>query len=611
MCVGFMKKKYDKVFHLNPESSPLGIRNVFVRSFVEHLTRLDKLNKIVRDGRAVEQRSGQCFSDRILEGMNVKVNISDEDLARIPKTGPVIVVANHPFGGIEGVVLMSILNKVRPDYKVLVNYILEMVPELRENFIGVDVFGTAAAMKKNIRPLMETMKWVKEGHLLGVFPSGEVSSIDLKSRRVRDPKWQETIGGVIRKTGATVIPMYFAGANPALFQMAGLIHPRLRTVMLPSMVANKRKMTLEVAVGAPIVPSEIKKYENEEELMKYLRLRSYALEGRFTGKKKKFCLFRKKRKITKADHQPIIDETPAEAIEAEIKAFAPEAHLFTGGDLEVYISKLGTDSAIMRELSRLREITFRAVGEGTGLPKDTDVYDAEYLHLFIWNAKAKEIVGAYRLGLADEICAKYGPRGLYTHTLFKFNEELTNKILPGIELGRSFVRPEYQKAFQPLLYLWKGIGIFISRNPQYVNLFGPVSITADYKDSSRNMLLRSLELSNFANDLAHLVKPRNKPARYKKRDEWKNPDFEEIIASVDDVSTLIQDIEDDRKSIPVLIKQYLKLGGKILAFNLDEEFSDVVDGLILIDLRKTDKRTRRRYMGDEADDIFCKYHNLD
>ncbi|MBO7222889.1 MAG: glycerol acyltransferase, partial [Kiritimatiellae bacterium] len=193
-----MKKKYDKVFHLNPESSPLGIRNVFVRSFVEHLARLDKLNRIVCDGRAVEQRAGQCFSDRILEGMNVKVNISDEDLARIPKTGPVIVVANHPFGGIEGVVLMSVLNRVRPDYKVLVNYILEMVPELRENFIGVDVFGTAAAMKKNIRPLMETMKWVKEGHLLGVFPSGEVSSIDLKSRRVRDPKWQETIGGVIR-----------------------------------------------------------------------------------------------------------------------------------------------------------------------------------------------------------------------------------------------------------------------------------------------------------------------------------------------------------------------------------------------------------------------------
>lgn len=604
------KNKYDKVFHLNPSSSPLGIHNGFVRGLVEHLTRLDKLNRIVFEGRAVEQRNGECFSDRILEGMNVKVNISEEDLARIPKTGPVVVVANHPFGGIEGVVLMSLLNKVRPDYKVLVNYILEMVPELRENFIGVDVFGSAAAAKKNIRPLMETMKWVKEGHILGVFPSGEVSSIDLKSRRVRDPKWQDTIGGIIRKTGATVIPMYFAGANPVHFQMAGLIHPRLRTVMLPSMVANKRKRTLEVAIGAPVLPSEIKKYESDEELMKYLRIRSYALEGRFTGNKKRFCLF-KKAKPKKVNHQPIIDETPSSLIEAEIKAFAPEAHLFTGGDLEVYITKLSPESAIMRELSRLREITFRSVGEGTGLSKDTDVYDAEYLHLFIWNAKAKEIVGAYRLGLADKICEKFGVRGLYTHTLFKFNENLTDKILPGIELGRSFVRPEYQKAFQPLLYLWKGIGTFISRNPQYVNLFGPVSITADYKDSSRNMLLRSLELSNFANDLAHLVKPRKKPTRMKKREEWVNPDFEEIIASVDDVSTLIQDIEDDRKSIPVLIKQYLKLGGKILAFNLDKEFSDVVDGLILIDLRKTDKRTRRRYMGDEADDAFCKYHGLE
>lgn len=605
-----MKKKDEKVFHLNPKTSPIGINNIFVRGFVEHLTRLSKLNKIVRDGRSIEERDGECFSDRILEGMIVKVNISSEDLARIPKTGPVVVVANHPFGGIEGVVLMSILNKIRPDYKVLVNYLLEMVPELRENFIGVDVFGSKAAAKKNIKPLMETMKWLKEGHILGVFPSGEVSSIDLKSRRVRDPKWQDTIGGIIRKTGATVVPMYFAGANPILFQMAGLIHPRLRTVLLPSMVANKRKTTIEAAIGTPILPSEIKKYENDDELMKYLRVRSYALEGRYVGKKKKFCLFRKK-KAKKVNHEPIIDETPSAAIEAEIKAFAPDAHLFTGGDLEVYISKLAPESAIMRELSRLREITFRSVGEGTGLSKDTDVYDAQYLHLFIWNAKAKEIVGAYRLGLADEICKQFGPRGLYTHTLFKFDEELTDKILPGIELGRSFVRPEYQKAFQPLLYLWKGIGVFIARNPKYVNLFGPVSITADYKDSSRNMLLRSLELSNFANDLTHLVKPRKKPARMKRREEWRNPDFEEIIASVDDVSTLIQDIETDHKSIPVLIKQYLKLGGKILAFNLDKEFSDVVDGLILIDLRKTDKRTRCRYMGEEADEAFCKYHNLD
>lgn len=604
-----MKKKYEKVFHLDPTSSPLGIKNIFLRNIVEFVTRLDKLNKIVRDGRTIEQKEGECFSDCILKGMNVKINLSDEDIARIPKTGPVVVVANHPFGGIEGVVLMSVLNKVRSDYKVLVNYILEMVPELRDNFIGVDVFGTQAAAKKNIRPLMETMKWIKEGHILGVFPSGEVSSIDLKSRRVRDPKWQDTIGGIIRKTGATVIPMYFAGANPTCFQMAGLIHPRLRTVMLPSMVANKRKMTLEVAIGAPIVPSEIKKYETDEDLMKYLRLRSYALEGRFTGKKKKFCLF-KKHKNKKVNYQPIIEETPSEAIEAEIKAFPPEAHLFTGGDLEVYISKLAEDSAIMRELSRLREITFRSVGEGTGLSKDTDVFDVAYMHLFIWNAKAKEIVGAYRLGLADEICEKFGVRGLYTHTLFKFNEELTNKILPGIELGRSFVRPEYQKAFQPLLYLWKGIGTFIARNPKYINLFGPVSITADYKDSSRNMLLRSLELSNFSNDLAHLVKPRKKPKRMKRHEEWVNPDFEEIIASVDDVSTLIQDIETDHKSIPVLIKQYLKLGGKILAFNLDKEFSDVVDGLILIDLRKTDKRTRIRYMGEEADVSFSKYHNL-
>ena len=605
----------EKIFTIDPATAPKGLRNPITRGLVERAAGLHKLDKLIFDGRKMREEDGsRYFCDDILLGMGVSIAISDEDRARIPASGPVIVVANHPFGGIEGLVLLSILNSVRPDVKAMANYMLHLVPEMRDVFIPVNPFGSKDAAKQNIKPLMETMKWVKDGHLLGVFPSGEVSSIDLKSGRVHDPKWSETIAAIALKTKATIVPMFFAGRNPALFQIAGMVHPRLRTAMLASMTSKKSNSSIEARVGTPITPAEAAKFASPEELIKYARLRTYALEGRSTAvappKKQRLLSFRRKRRQAAIIQQEIVGETPVEALEAELAALPQDAFLLEGGDLRVLMAKLAPESALMREIGRLREITFRAVGEGTGRSTDIDVFDTHYHHLFLWNTKDRRIAGAYRLGLADEISEKFGIQGLYTHTLFKFDRKLISKFQPAIELGRSFVRPEYQRSFSPLLFLWKGIGAFIARHPQYANLFGPVSITADYKPYSRNMLLRSLRLSNFADELSRFVKPRRRPRDRSRKEEWRNPDFTSFLSDVEGVSTIIQDIENDHKGIPILIKQYIKLGGKILAFNLDADFSDVIDGLILIDLRKTESRARARYMGADADKIFCDYHGI-
>lgn len=607
------KKNDDRVFRINPATAPFGLRNSVSRALVEHMVGLPKLDNILRDGRKIQAKTkgDGWFVDYILSGMAVNTVISDEDRERIPREGPVIVVANHPFGGIEGVIMQSLILNRRPDSKIMANYILQLIPELRDQFIPVNPFGTKDASKQNIAPLLESMKWLKDGHAIGIFPAGEVSSIDLKSGRVRDPAWSATVAGMARKTGATVVPMFFAGRNPAAFQIAGLIHPRLRTIMLPSMTNNQRRRNVEAYVGTPIKPSEMARFESDEDLAKYFRLRSYSLEGRVPKKlhKHKLLRLRRREKQEEKGLEEIISETPVERIEAEIAALPGKSHLVSG-ELDVYFTTLPPDSSILREIGRLREITFREVGEGTGRKTDVDVFDSHYHHLFLWSTKSRQIVGAYRLGLADKIQEKFGAGGLYTNTLFKFDDKFLKKFQPAIELGRSFVRPECQRTFAPLLFLWKGIGKFISQNPQYANLFGPVSITAEYQDASRNMLLRSLRLSNFSTEYERLVKPRTKPRKTKKKEEWQNPVFDDLIGDVDEVSKIIQDIEKDHKGVPILIKQYLKLGGKILAFNLDPDFNDVVDGLILIDVRKTDMKTRIRYMGEEADEIFREYHKL-
>ena len=604
--------KREKVFRINKEAAPRGFRNPVSRFLVEHAVGFHKLDRIVSDARAL-QRSGEepDFNAAILKGMNLHVELDEADLANIPKTGPVILVSNHPFGGIEGVVLLDILRRARPDFKVMANYYLDAIPEMRKDFIFVNPFGSAAAAKQNIRPLLECVRWLKEGHILGVFPSGEVSSIDLKRRLVRDPPWSESIAALARKTGATVVPMHFCGRNPALFQLAGLVHPRLRTVLLPRMTARQRRRTITAFIGKPVTPGEIARIESDKELTRLFRLRSYALEGRAPARKKLLHLPRRKPAAALAGpREEIVPETPREEIEAALAALPKDSFLLSGSGLDVYMAPLAPDNPIMRELGRLREITFRAVGEGTGRATDVDVYDPHYRHLFLWDPKERRLVGAYRLGLAPEIVPKFGVEGLYTHSLFRYSRQLIDRCQPCIEMGRSFVRPEYQRAFAPLMMLWKGIGAFIARNPDYHSLFGPVSISSAYRDESRSMLLRSLRLSNFAGELARFVKPL-RPPRRGRRAEWKGKDYEEMLANTDLVSSIISDLESDKKGIPILVKQYLKLGGRILAFNVDPDFGDCLDGLILVDLRRTDAKVRAHYMGADADAAFRAHHKLD
>lgn len=601
----------DRIFSLT--NATRFFRNRVTCSIVEHAVSLHKLENMYQIGHS---RPGpEPFSDRFLAGNGLSYELSDEDRARIPKTGPVVVVANHPFGGLEGVVLDSILLSVRNDFRIMANSLLGRIPELRDHFILVNPFGTESARAQNIRPLLDCRRLLNEGGLLGVFPAGEVSSIDLKTGRVRDPAWSRTIAGLVRRSKATVVPVFFSGHNGPGFQFAGLIHPRLRTVLLPKMFDKLRNARLRVSIGAAIPWRDLEKFGDDGDLIQYLRLRTYALEGREGAdqkpvKPRRFRLPRRRpRAAVAAPQAEIVPAVPPETLAAEIAALPPEARYVESGDNEVYIATADKVPNVLRELGRLREITFRGVGEGTGREIDLDTFDAHYLHLFIWNRAKHEIVGAYRLGLGDELVSKFGVGGLYTHTLFQFDEELIRRLGPCMELGRSFVRPEYQRAFSSLLLLWKGIGAFVARHPQYTTLFGPVSITAEYRDTSRNLLLRALSMSNFAPELARFVKPRN-PPRSKARKEAEDPAFAKYTEDVESVTTIIQDIESDHKGVPILLRQYLKLGGRILAFNVDEDFSSVVDGFIMIDLRKTDPKVLSRYMGEEATQSFRAYHNL-
>ena len=573
---------------------------------IEKLLAIDQINNVYYD--ICSMCDDRDFMTKCLASMHVSYRVDEGDLERIPKTGRAIVVANHPFGGIEGIVLAHLLHGVREDFKVMANFLLERIDGLRPWMIFVDPFERSDSARVNMKPMKETLRWLRGDGLLGVFPSGEVSHLNLRRGDVSDPPWNETIARFIKMTKAPVVPLYFHGANGLLFQLAGLIHPRLRTALLPKEFINKRDKTIQVRIGNPIPFERLERIESDRELMDYLCMRTYNLRNRPEAERtQRFSLpVRLVRPERRAEIEP---PRAAEAIAAEVAALPPEQKLSENKRLSVWYASAAQIPNLLHEIGRQRELTFRAAGEGTGQAIDLDAFDSYYLHLFVWNGEKNELVGAYRLGQTDRILAEHGKKGLYTSTLFRYRGRLLDSISPALEMGRSFIRQEYQRNFSSLLLLWKGIGHFVVRNPRYKILFGPVSIPADYHRNSQELMVQFLKANNALPALARMVKARH-PLRINPLKKWKARKVQVMVEDLDEVESLISDIETNLQGVPVLLRQYLKLGGKLLGFNIDSEFGNVLDGLILVDLTQSDPAMISRYLGREGAISFRAHHGL-
>jgi len=577
-----------------------------VKGPIEHFLAFPRLNRAYAD--IARMSDNRPFTEKVLEKLNIAYDLTEQDLSRLTiPAGPVIVVANHPFGGIEGIILASILRSRRRDVKFMANFLLNTIPEVRDMLIAVDPFKRDSSVRENIKPIRECIQWVLNGGMLVVFPAGEVSHFNIQKGIVTDPAWSPSIARVILKTGAPVLPVFFQGTNSAAFHMAGMVHPLLRTAMLPNELLNKGRKNIRVRIGDLIPFDKLKSLKQDTLIMEYLRFRTYILEHRQTFQAVPSVTMFPVRKMRKAGQSLMNPQNP-DVLAEEIRSLPPSQTLVESSD-SIVIQAMGDQvPRVLLEIGRLREITFRAVGEGTGKPVDLDRFDHTYTHLFIWNKMKKEVVGAYRLGRTDELTRQHGIRGIYTSTLFRYKKEFLEHLGPALELGRSFIRPEYQKSYGPLLLLWKGIGRFIVENPYYKTLFGPVSITNEYQAMSKHLMVGFLKRTRYRPDMAEFVRAR-RPLRSKPSKIW---DIDAAVRSmgddVDAISEMISSIETDRKGIPILLKQYIKLGGQIAGFNVDPSFGNVLDGLIMVDLTRTEPKILERYLGKNGAQHFLAYH---
>lgn len=550
------------------------------------------------------------FTRKLLDQLAVQHVYDEADLAQVPQTGALLVIANHPFGGIEGLLLLDILKQRRPDVKIMVNYLLESVTELGDSLILVDPFGTPQSPYVNMRSMKQALFWLREGHTLIIFPAGEVASFNYRKMKIVDPSWRTNIASLLRfvNCDVTIQPIYIPGRNSIFFQLAGLIHPRLRTVLLPRQLLRQRKRKIELRFGSLFSSKDLSLVTNSDlEVIHYLRLRTMILAERGDS------LFNKRMQMITLDGpapkpEAVIGAIPPEIMQAEIATIPKDMLLIETGDMQVWCIMPTIAPAIINEIGRLREVTFRTVGEGSGKKIDLDEFDLHYRHLFIWNQATREVVGSYRLGLTDEIIKNHGIQSLYTRTLFKFDERFLQALSgPALELGRSFVRREYQRSFLPLLLLWRGVMRFASLNPHYTTMFGPVSITHEFNPASRDIIISYLANNCFNEQLAPFISARL-PPKTKLFSEWRQPEFLPFFNQFNSVSSLIREIEHGKREMPVLIKQYIKLGGQMLCFNVDPEFK-TVDGMIMINLLTAPIKTLGRYMGKDELTAYLAYHD--
>jgi putative hemolysin len=378
----------------------------------------------------------------------------------------------------------------------------------------------------------------------------------------------------------------FVGARPSrLFQAASALNAAARLALMPRELLEARGSETEIRAGHP-VPATRFAQSSDDDVLAHLRWRTELLGARQNFKARTRKPLRSR--PTGRSQEPVIAAQSVERMRAEICALPPDRTFGTADGLAVIMANAGEIPTVLREIGRLREITFRAAGEGTGRAIDLDQYDGHYCHLFLWNETKGEVAGAYRISGTDTARATC----LYTAQLFEYSDAFLDRMGPALELGRSFVRPEYQRGFAPLLLLWKGIGKFVARNPRYRVMFGPVSVSNDYHALSRELIVGYLERYATLTEWLGDVRARTPFRRRSKASEFSPEQLD-----LEEISALVSDIEGDGRGVPVLLRQYLKLGGRLLGFNVDPDFSDALDGLIVVDLLRTERKLLDRYLG--------------
>lgn len=561
------------ILKVNPKLGYMG-GEPFAR-FLMLLLRFDKLNRVYNQ---IGDKKGLDFVEELVKTLKINsVYDTDELQKRIPKSGSAIVVCNHPFGGLENILLIRMLSLVRSDIKIVSTQLLQKIDPISDYFLEEELTQKKADKRELNTGSEKAAKHLKSGGILCLFPAGEVSQFD-SIQGISDKQWNYYTLKFIKQQKVPVVPIHFQGNNSRLFYLMGNIHSSLTNVKLPTEILYQNKKPIKIRIGNAISVGEQEKFADIYKYGRYLRAKTYLLCSKIEVKRFFNYLPTRQQRI-----EPVAEPVPHEKIIQELKDLGSEFLLFKMKSYSVYCAPSKRIPNILLEIGRLRETTFRLVGEGTNRSIDLDEFDLYYHQLFIWDAEEEMIAGAYRIGKGAEILHKYGVRGFYVQSLFKIKDDLQSMLQQTMELGRSFVVKEYQRKPMPLFLLWKGILYFTLKNPEYRYLMGPVSVSDDYSTTSKEMIIKFIMTHHFDWELAKSITPRNS-YKFTTVDQNLNVIMQTMDNDINSLDKFIGDVDEMNSGLPVLLKKYIKLNAKIIGFNVDPKFNNCLDGLIVLDL---------------------------
>ncbi|KHM44441.1 acyltransferase [Pseudoalteromonas distincta] len=526
-------------------------------------------------GNTYPHLQGLEFVEQVLDELNFDTRYKPKQIEHIPNEGKLVIVANHPIGSLDALALIKVLSTVRQDLKVVANRMLMSVSAMHSLLLPVD---NLSGMSKK-QELSNIQNHLKGGGALLIFPAGEVSR--LGPTGIKDCKWNSGFLRMAKKANCPILPIFIKAKNSPLFYGTSMIYKPLASLLLVTEMFKQRKKSLEFEIGASI-PPESYLIENlkDKEIVNLIRKQLYRLTTKKT--------------------LPLKTQTPIAVPECrkELKRAIEQCQLLgkTHDGMHIHLYQYVGSSPIFRELGRLREIAFRAVGEGSGKRRDIDKYDMDYQHLVLWDPMQLELVGAYRLACAQQVIQKHGREGLYTDSLFSYTDAMTPYLHQGIELGRSFVQPKYWGR-KSLDYLWYGIGAFIKNYPQYRYLFGAVSVSNALPEQAKAMLVYYYQ--HYYKSSIELATPNNELKLTEQQLTQCNILFNGNDVKEDFVE-LKHVLANMGAQVPTLFKQYTELcnpgGVQFLSFSIDPDFNNCIDGLVLVDLKSVKENKAKRYL---------------
>jgi len=527
---------------------------------------------------APDKPQGINFIDSALNELKIKYHIGDDDLKRLPEKGPFITVSNHPLGGLDALIVLKIISSKRPDYKFLDAELYNKVKSLSDSLIEVKGSGGNNENSLKVSDIKHAFKYLSNGGAFGIFPAGKTSLYNWSSNSIIDRIWDETTLKLIKKAKVPIIPVFIQGNYRWLLHIIGGINPLFRSMRIPSELINPRTSFFNVRIGNPIQVTEQEEFVGISRFGRYLRSKTYALGSSLEVKR--FFKYKLNWRINKPEK--IIDAISPVLIKKEMEQIKKEYLLFESGDFQVFCVPSMEIPNVLLEIGRLREITFRKIGEGTNKNMDIDEFDLYYNQLIVWDSKNKKISGAYRVGIGKDIVNQYGLNGFYIQTLFKIKPGFVPILAESIELGRSFIVEEYQRRPLSLFLLWKGILYFLLKHKEYRYLIGPASISNAFSKFSKGLIVSFFKKNFFNDEIAKLLSPRRKFRIHRTRNIDQSL-FLDIAKDIGKLDKFVFEIENEQ-GVPVLLKKYIKLNAKLIGFNVDPKFNNSLDGLIFLDI---------------------------